>query len=149
MINIEIVGTPRNELITGKDIILYILNKMDAELLHYKVIVFTGDGCKYLDLDDRISMCNMCVEGGAKTGIFVPSEDFLESIQYKNYDSQKLKEMQNTVKGEKKILVSLDDIDFQVAIPPSPRNGKSLSEIRRDKIKIDQVFIGSCTNGSI
>lgn len=149
VINIEIVGTPRNELITGKDIILYILNKMDAELLHYKVIVFTGDGCKYLDLDDRISMCNMCVEGGAKTGIFVPSEDFLESIQYKNYDSQKLKEMQNTVKGEKKILVSLDDIDFQVAIPPSPRNGKSLSEIRRDKIKIDQVFIGSCTNGSI
>lgn len=149
VINIELIGVFKNELISGKDLILHIISKFSISYFNYKVLVFSGSGCRALSLSDRISICNMAVEGGAKTALFLPDKEFLTSNNYLNFDEKELEAMSNNMNFDEKIQINLNEVELLIACPDSPRNVKLLKEVELRKIKIDQVFVGSCTNGSI
>lgn len=149
VLNIELIGKPKNCHISGKDIILYILKEMNFDDLNYRVIVFSGEGCNYLKLSDRITICNMCVEGGAKTALFLPEREFLENIECKKDESPDIENMKNVRNINYRKTIDLEQIECQVALPHSPKNACSIKEVNKMKIKLDQVFIGSCTNGTL
>lgn len=147
-------GKPTSYL-TGKDLILEIIRILGVDGALYKALEFTGDTLQYLSMDDRFSLCNMVIEAGAKSGIVAYDDitkDFLDKVSKDN----------NGLRAEPKIFYSDDDavytrvleIDVEklepvIAYPYLPSNGHSVSQAVIDNIRVDQVFIGSCTNGRL
>ena len=138
-----------NKWVSGKDLILYTIGKIGVDGATYKAMEFTGDVIKNLSMDNRLTMCNMAIEAGAKNGIITPDKitrDYLEKVgktNYKIYESDKNAGYSEIIEFECK------DIEPQVALPPLPENSKSISEVDNMKVEIDQSIIGSCTNGRI
>lgn len=131
--------------ISGKDVILHIIGKIGVDGARYKSMEFTGEGLKNLTMDDRFTMANMAIEAGAKNGIFEVDE---KTIKYMKEHSKKNYEIftaDEDAKYEQVIEIDLSKIDYTVAFPHSPGNAKTKEEW--GEIKIDQVVIGSCTNG--
>lgn len=133
--------------VSGKDIILHIIGMIGVDGALYKSIEFDGEGIKHLSMDSRFTMCNMAIEAGAKNGIF-PVDEL--TIQYIYEHSSK--RMEVCIADEDAIYDEVYDIDLSkirptVACPHLPENTKTIDEI--DDIRIDQVVIGSCTNGRI
>lgn len=133
--------------VSGKDLILYTIGDLGVEGANYKAIEFCGGAIKEISMDGRFTMANMAVEAGAKNGIFIPDEKtqgYVEGRakrQYKIYKSD-LDANYCLIKE-----YDISSLEPQVALPHSPGNVKSISEI--GEIKIDQVVIGSCTNGRL
>jgi len=138
-----------NKWVSGKDLILYTIGNIGVDGATYKTMEFTGDVIKNLSMDNRLTMCNMAIEAGAKNGIIIPdtiTRDYLEKVgksNYKIYESDKNAEYIEIIEFECK------DIEPQIALPPLPENSKPISEVNNMKIGIDQAIIGSCTNGRI
>ncbi|MCM8806775.1 MAG: 3-isopropylmalate dehydratase large subunit [Candidatus Omnitrophica bacterium] len=137
------------EFVGGKDLILYTIGKIGVDGANYKSMEFTGPVIENLPMDDRFTMCNMAIEGGAKNGIIKfdrITENYLKEIDAKFEIKLDLKtDSENDY--EKIIEINVDKIDPQVASPHLPSNSKSVWEYK--DVKIDQVVIGSCTNGRI
>ncbi|MCM8771667.1 MAG: 3-isopropylmalate dehydratase large subunit [Candidatus Omnitrophica bacterium] len=137
------------EFVGGKDLILYTIGKIGVNGANYKSMEFTGPVIENLPMDDRFTMCNMAIEGGAKNGIIKfdrITENYLKEIDAKFEIKLDLKtDSENDY--EKIIEINVDKIDPQVASPHLPSNSKSVWEYK--DVKIDQVVIGSCTNGRI
>ena len=134
--------------VSGKDIILHIIGRIGVDGALYKSMEFTGEGVKELSMADRFTICNMAIEAGAKNGIFPVDEAAIEYLdkhakrEYKIYEADKDAEYGEVVD------VDLSAIRPTVAFPHLPGNAKTVDEIEAmDKIYIDQVVIGSCTNG--
>lgn len=134
--------------VSGKDVILHIIGRIGVDGALYKSMEFTGEGVKELSMADRFTICNMAIEAGAKNGIFPVDEAAIEYLdkhakrEYKNYEADKDAEYEEVVD------VDLSAIRPTVAFPHLPGNAKTVDEIEAmDKIYIDQVVIGSCTNG--
>lgn len=134
--------------VSGKDIILHIIGRIGVDGALYKSMEFTGEGVKELSMADRFTICNMAIEAGAKNGIFPVDEATIEYLdkhakrEYKIYEADKDAEYGEVVD------VDLSAIRPTVAFPHLPGNAKTVDEIEAmDKIYIDQVVIGSCTNG--
>lgn len=131
----------------GKDIILYTIGKIGVDGARYKSMEFTGEAIKNLPMDDRFTICNMAIEAGGKNGIIEPdriTEEFLLTVTRKK---GKIYKSDDDAKYEKIVEINVEKIEPQVAAPHLPSNSKDVKEY--SDIKIDQVVIGSCTNGRI
>ncbi len=132
--------------VSGKDVILHIIGMIGVDGALYKSMEFGGIGLSSLSIDDRLTMANMAIEAGAKNGIF----EFDEIT--KAYVDERLDRPYNTYAPDKDAQyanvfnIDLSRIEPTVAFPHLPENTKKISEIK-EPIKIDQVVIGSCTNG--
>ncbi len=145
-IEFELTGKP-SQWVSGKDIILHIIGKIGVEGARYKSMEFTGDGVKNLNMDDRFTISNMAIEAGAKNGIFQVDEQTIEYVkEHSKRDFKIYKRDEDAVYSEK-ITIDLSKIRPTVSFPHSPDNTRTIDEV--GDIKIDQVVIGSCTNGRI
>lgn len=136
--------------VTGKDIIIHIIGKIGVDGALYKSMEFTGDGIANLTMDDRFTMANMAIEAGAKNGIFPVdgmTEEYLKEHTKKTY---KIYTADDDAEYDETVEICLDEVRPTVAFPHLPGNAKTIDEIEAmEPIKIDQVVIGSCTNGRI
>lgn len=131
--------------ISGKDVILHIIGKIGVDGARYKSMEFTGDGLSSLSMDDRFTMANMAIEAGAKNGIFEVDEKTIAYMKEHSKKAYNIYKADEDAEYEKTIEIDLSKIDYTVAFPHSPGNAKTKEEW--GDIKIDQVIIGSCTNG--
>ncbi len=140
----------RNRWVGGKDLILYTIGKIGVAGALYQSMEFTGDAIKELPMEDRLTMCNMAIEAGGKNGIIEPDEITIEYLKERNVKESDYTVFKSDSDAEysKIIEINVNDIEPQVAFPHLPENAKGISEIN-DDIKIDQAFIGSCTNGRL
>ena len=133
------------EYICGKDIILHIIGLIGVDGALYKSMEFTGDGIKYLSMDDRFTICNMAIEAGAKNGIFPVDETALDYMNRRFKRQPVIYAADADAAYERTIEIDLSALKPTVAFPHLPENTKT----EWGDIKIDQVVIGSCTNGHI
>lgn len=131
--------------VSGKDVILHIIGKIGVDGALYKSMEFAGNGVKNLSMSDRLTICNMAIEAGAKNGIFEVDEQTLayekehadrEPVIYKADDDAEYDEV---------ITIDLSSLRPTVSFPHLPENTRTIDEV--GEVKIDQVVIGSCTNG--
>lgn len=134
--------------VSGKDVILHIIGRIGVDGALYKSMEFTGEGVKELSMADRFTICNMAIEAGAKNGIFPADEAAIEYLDKHAKHEYKIYEADKDAEYEEVVDVDLSAIRPTVAFPHLPGNAKTVDEIEAmDKIYIDQVVIGSCTNG--
>ena len=130
---------------SGKDVILTIIGMIGVDGALYKSMEFTGEGVKNLSMDDRLCICNMAIEAGAKNGIFPVDDITLAYLQDRSEREPVVYEADPDAEYEKVIDIDLAKIVPTVACPHLPENTHPASELH--DIKVDQVVIGSCTNG--
>ncbi|MCF6172884.1 MAG: 3-isopropylmalate dehydratase large subunit [Campylobacteraceae bacterium] len=138
------------ELIYGKDLILEVIRQLGVDGALYKTLEFTGDTIKHLNMDDRFSLCNMAIEAGAKNGIIAVDDITREFLQDKSLVRES-KEFYSDTNATyvQTIHIDVTKLEPVIAYPHLPSNGKPLSQAVCDDIAVDQVFIGSCTNGRL
>ena len=144
----------RKEHVYGKDLILELIRRIGVDGALYKALEFTGDVIENLPMDDRMSLCNMAIEAGAKNGIVAYdkiTEEFLEEVKKYNplRSEPKIHYSDPNAKYSQVIEIDVNELEPLVAYPFLPSNGKPISEAVKDNIEIDQVYIGSCTNGTL
>ncbi len=133
--------------ITGKDIILHIIGMIGVDGALYKSMEFSGDGIQHLSMDDRFTICNMAIEAGAKNGIF-PVDDATRAYMQGRFKRTPVEYAADAdAPYEKVIEIDLSKLEPTVSFPHLPENTRTPAEW--DDRKIDQVVIGSCTNGRI
>lgn len=145
-INIKLVGSFK-ENVSGKDLILYIIGLIGVDGALYKSLEFSGEGVKSLTMDDRFTISNMAIEAGAKNGIFPCDEITLSYISKNSLRPYTAFEPDCDAEYVKEIEIDLSELKATVAFPHLPENTKDIDEAEKENIKIDQVVIGSCTNG--
>lgn len=151
-IQLRFTGKPR-KWVGGKDLILHAISDLGVSGALYKAIEFTGDTIGMLPMDDRLTMCNMVIEAGAKNGIIAPdktTEKYVKEAIRKYKPSRKsyklLKSDEDAAYADIREY-NVSKLEPVVAAPHLPSNGRPVSEFKN--VKIDQVLIGSCTNGRI
>jgi 3-isopropylmalate/(R)-2-methylmalate dehydratase large subunit len=147
-IKVTVSGEP-SKYVCGKDVILHLIGMIGVEGALYKSIEFCGDGIKNLSMDDRFTIANMAVEAGAKNGIFPVDEKTIEYMDERVNKAYEIFDADNNAAYEKEIEINLSDLRPIVAFPHLPENTKTIDEAEKENINIDQVVIGSCTNGRI
>ena len=136
--------------VSGKDVILHIIGRIGVDGALYKSMEFTGDGVPSLTMDDRFTICNMAIEAGAKNGIFPVDEITREYMQKHSKKVYKEYQADEDAEYDEVIEIDLSKITPTVAFPHLPGNAHTMEEINEsEKIYIDQVVIGSCTNGRL
>ena len=140
-----VVTGEKPKYISGKDVILNIIGRIGVDGALYRSLEFTGDGIKNLSMDDRLTIANMAIECGAKNGIFPVDDVTLEYVNGRLLRDYKVYEADEDAEYDEEIVVDLSTLKSTVAFPHLPENTKTIDEI--PEIKIDQVVIGSCTNG--
>lgn len=131
--------------ISGKDVILHLIGRIGVDGALYKSLEFTGDSIKELSMDDRLCIANMAIEGGAKNGIFPVDDITLEYVKGRSLREYKVYEADEDAEYDSVVEIDLSTLKPTVACPHLPENTKTVDEL--DKLEIDQVVIGSCTNG--
>ncbi len=147
-IKVVITGK-KNKFISGKDVVLHLIGEIGVDGALYKSLEFTGDGIKELSMDDRLCISNMAIECGAKNGIFPVDEVTLEYVKDRSEREYKVFEADSDAEYDSVVTINLSELKPTVAFPHLPENTKTIDEIAPESIKIDQVVIGSCTNGRI
>jgi 3-isopropylmalate/(R)-2-methylmalate dehydratase large subunit len=145
-IKFELTGKPSKYLM-GKDIILHIIGMIGVDGALYRSMEFTGDGLKYLSMSERLSMANMAIEAGAKNGIFEVDEITLEFLKEVGAKEPVVFKADEDAEYDEVYTIDLSKLEPVVAFPHLPENTKTFDQF--DDIKIDQVVIGSCTNGRL
>ncbi|MBS6613972.1 MAG: 3-isopropylmalate dehydratase large subunit [Anaerotruncus sp.] len=145
-IKVVITGK-KSKYICGKDVILDIIGRIGVDGALYQSLEFVGDGVSELSMDDRFTICNMAIEFGAKNGIFPVDEKTLEYVNGRSEREYKVFEADEDAEYNRTITVDLSTLKSTVAFPHLPENTRTFDDI--PQIKIDQVVIGSCTNGRI
>ena len=134
--------------VSGKDIIIHIIGKIGVDGALYKSMEFTGEGIAALSMDDRFTMANMAIEAGAKNGIFPVDDQTKASLNEHTKKAYQVYEADEDAEYDEVIEINLSEVRPTVAFPHLPGNAKTIDEIEAmEPIKIDQVVIGSCTNG--
>ncbi len=133
--------------VSGKDVILHIIGMIGVDGALYKSMEFVGEGIKNLTMDDRFTIANMAIEAGAKNGIF-PVDELTEAYMKEHSTKSYTKyEADADAVYDEEYTIDLSTLKPTVAFPHLPENTKTIDEV--GDIKIDQVVIGSCTNGRI
>jgi 3-isopropylmalate/(R)-2-methylmalate dehydratase large subunit len=132
---------------SGKDLILYTIGKIGVDGALYKSMEFTGSAINHLPMDDRFAMCNMAIEAGAKSGIISPDKNTEDYIKGRVKKKSVMYQSDPDAHYTKTYEFNAEEISPQIALPSLPENTKPVEEV--SGIKIDQVVIGSCTNGRI
>ena len=133
--------------VTGKDLILYTIGKIGVDGALYKAMEFTGEIIDNLPMDGRFTMANMAIEAGAKSGIITPDDITMEYVEGRAKRKFKIYKSDKDAIYSDVFEFNAKDIEPQVAFPHLPSNTKPIS--KAGNVKIDQVVIGSCTNGRI
>lgn len=133
--------------VSGKDVILHIIGMIGVDGALYQSMEFVGDGIKNLTMDDRFSMANMAIEAGAKNGIFPVDDLAIDYMKEHSTKEYKIYEADADAEYEKVYEIDLSSLKPTVAFPHLPENTRTIDQV--GDIKIDQVVIGSCTNGRI
>jgi len=133
--------------VTPKDLILYVIGKVGADGANYRAVEFSGRSVNEISVSGRMTLCNMTVEMGAKTGLINPDSVTLEYIKTVTDKQFKILTSDEDASYERTIKVNLEKLGPQVACPHSVDNVKPIKEV--EGIQIDQAFIGSCTNGRL
>lgn len=145
-IKVELKGELQ-KYVSGKDVILHLIGEIGVDGALYKSLEFMGEGLKSLSMDDRLCISNMAIEAGAKNGIFMVDE-ITKSYMYGRVNRDyKIFAPDEDAKYEKTITIDLSKLKPTVAFPHLPENTKTIDEV--GNVKIDQVVIGSCTNGRL
>ncbi|MFH1375275.1 MAG: 3-isopropylmalate dehydratase large subunit [Patescibacteria group bacterium] len=135
--------------VLAKDAMLEVIHKLGVGGATNQVIEFSGEVIDALEVEDRVVFSNMAVEAGATCGIINPDEKTIKYVKERGLkDFEELKSDKDA-KYEKTVEIDVSALEPQVAYPHLPSNTKSISEAKKDKIKIDQAYLGSCTNGRI
>lgn len=143
---IKVVITGKKaDFISGKDVILHLIGMIGVDGALYKSLEFTGDGIKELSMDDRLCISNMAIECGAKNGIFPVDDVTLDYVKGRSLREYKVYTADEDALYDSVVEIDLSTLRPTVACPHLPENTKTVDEI--EKIEIDQVVIGSCTNG--
>ena len=145
-IKVELVGALKRP-VCGKDVILHLIGKIGVSGALYKSLEFTGEGIKSLTMEDRLCICNMAIEAGAKNGIF-PVDEITEAYLKGRSQRPWVKyEADADAEYERTVTIDLSALEPTVSYPHLPENTHPAKDGSR--IKIDQIVIGSCTNGRI
>ena len=147
-IKFVLTGKP-GKYISGKDVILHIIGKIGVDGALYKSMEFVGDGIQYSSMDDRFTICNMAIEAGAKNGLFPVDEQTIAYMEEHAAGKEYLVySADEDAEYEEIIEIDLSAIRPTIAFPHLPGNAHTIDEVEaEEKIYIDQVVIGSCTNG--
>ena len=133
--------------VSGKDVILHLIGTIGVDGALYQSLEFTGEGVSSLGMDDRFTISNMAIEAGGKNGIFPVDEKTMEYINGRVNRPCEAFEADPDAVYEREVVIDLDQLEPTVAMPHLPENTKVVSEVAG--LHIDQVVIGSCTNGRI
>ena len=131
--------------VTSKDVILNIIGSVKADGLTYKAAEFQGSAVKHLSVESRMTISNMCVEAGAKVGLFPTDEVLVSWLSSTGIECGKIMTADSGAEYSDELNFNLSELEPQVAAPPNVDNVKEVTEV--EGIEVDQVFIGSCTNG--
>lgn len=145
-IKFNLIGKP-SKWVCGKDIILHIIGMIGVDGALYKSMEFSGDGLKYLTMDDRLCMANMAIEAGGKNGIFEVDEITEEYLKERVSRPYTVYKADDDAEYEKVYDIDLSKLKMTVAFPHLPENTRTIDNV--DEVKLDQCVIGSCTNGRI
>lgn len=145
-IRIELTGK-LSKWVSGKDVILHIIGMIGVDGALYRSMEFAGDGVASLSMDDRFSIANMAIEAGAKNGIFPVDEQTIAYMKEHSTKEYKVFEADEDAEYDEVIKIDLSTLKPTVAFPHLPENTKTVDEA--GDVTIDQVVIGSCTNGRI
>lgn len=143
---IVLKGRPQ-KWVSGKDVILHIIGMIGVDGALYQSMEFAGEGVSALSMDDRFTITNMAIEAGAKNGIFTVDEQTIEYVKAHSDREYQIFEADEDAEYERVIEVNLSALRPTVAFPHLPENTKTIDEV--GDVEIDQVVIGSCTNGRI
>ena len=133
--------------VSGKDLILYIIGLIGVDGALYKAMEFTGETIGQLSMADRLTIANMVIEAGAKNGIFIPDDVTKAYVAERAKRPYSFYNSDPDAHYEDVINIDVGNIEPQVAFPHTPSNVRGISQV--GDVKIDQVIIGSCTNGRI
>ncbi len=148
-IKVVFSGKP-SKYVTGKDLILEVIRLTGVDGALYKTLEFTGSTIEHLSMDDRFSLCNMAIEAGAKSGIVAYDDVTKEFLADKPLVREpKIHYSDDDANYCQIIEIDVANLEPVIAYPFLPSNGHSLSQAVKDHIKVDQAFIGSCTNGRL
>ena len=148
-IKVVFSGKP-TEHVYGKDLILEIIRLIGVDGALYKALEFSGDTIEHLSMDDRFSLCNMAIEAGAKSGIVAYDDITKEFLANKDLAREpKIHQSDKDATYTQTIEIDVANLEPVIAYPFLPSNGHSITKAVKDNIKIDQAFIGSCTNGRL
>ena len=136
-----------NPWVSGKDVILHIIGMIGVDGALYQSMEFVGEGVHSLTMDDRFAMANMAIEAGGKNGIFVVDDKTIEYMEEHSDKEYTVFEPDEDAEYVEEYTIDLSEVKSTVSFPHLPENTHTIDEI--DDIKIDQVVIGSCTNGRI
>jgi len=133
--------------VTGKDLILYTIGQIGVDGALYSAMEFAGDALDALSMDERFTMANMAVEAGAKAGIFQVDDKTLNYVKKRAERSFTVYKSDPDAEYAQIIEIDVSSLEPQIALPHSPDNVKPVSEVAG--LSINQVVIGSCTNGRL
>ena len=148
-IKVVFSGKPA-EHIYGKDLILELIRQIGVDGALYQALEFTGSTIPHLSMDDRFSLCNMAIEAGAKNGIIAVDDTTRAFLAERNLrDTPKEFFSDEDATYIRTIEIDASTLEPVIAYPFLPDNGHSITKAVSDEIEVDQVFIGSCTNGRL
>ena len=139
-----------NQGICSKDLMLHLIGMIGADGATYKALEFTGDTIDNMEMSERFTLANMAVEAGAKCGLFVADEKtkaYLEEKGRAEKFSQILPDKDAIY--ERVIHIKAEDVKYTVSCPHTVDNTKTVEELEKEHIKVNQVYVGTCTNGRI
>ena len=145
-IRVELKGR-LNEYVSGKDVILHLIGLIGVDGALYKSLEFMGEGLSSLSMDDRLCIANMAIEAGAKNGIFMVDEITRKYMDGRVKRPYKVFAPDEDAEYERTVTIDLSALRPTVAFPHLPENTRTIDEV--GEVKIDQVVIGSCTNGRL
>ena len=133
--------------VSGKDVILHLIGQIGVDGALYRSLEFTGEGVHELSMDDRFTIANMAIEAGGKNGIFPVDDRTIEYISRRVQRPYAVYEADPDAEYEREVVIDLDALEPTVALPHLPSNTRPVREVQG--LPIQQVVIGSCTNGRI
>ena len=145
-IKVELKGK-LNKYVSGKDVILHLIGTIGVDGALYKSLEFMGEGLSSLSMDDRLCIANMAIEAGAKNGIFMVDEVTENYMNGRVNGEYKVYAPDDDAEYEQTVTIDLSSLKSTVSFPHLPENTKTIDNV--GDVKIDQVVIGSCTNGRI
>ena len=136
--------------ICSKDLMLHLIGMIGADGATYKALEFTGDTIENMEMSERFTLANMAVEAGAKCGLFVADEKTKAYLKEKGREDKYVQILPDEdAVYERVINIKAEDIKYTVSCPHTVDNTKTVEELEKDKIKVNQVYVGTCTNGRI
>ncbi|MBQ2642291.1 MAG: 3-isopropylmalate dehydratase large subunit [Eubacterium sp.] len=145
-IKFNLIGKPQ-KWVSGKDVILHIIGMIGVDGARYQSMEFVGDGVNELSMDDRFAMANMAIEAGGKNGIFIVDDKTIEYMKEHSDKEYEIYEPDEDAEYVAEYDIDLSTIKPTVSFPHLPENTRTIDDV--GEVKIDQVVIGSCTNGRI